>query len=195
MLIFSTLCSVPLHPEMLICRCTEKNIPNENGLMFYANHQLFDIVATCQKPLAVVFKKELYDVSLLHQIALCTNSFAIDRENARQSIAVIRAVIQEVKKGGNYLIFPEGTRSRQGNQLLEFHSGSFRCAEKTHCPIIPIALFDSYKVLDQKGSRQVTVRIHYLEPIYYEECHDINTREIAQIVRSRIEKTIASDNQ
>lgn len=119
----------------------------------------------------------------------------MDRENARQSIAVIRAVIQEVKKGRNYLIFPEGTRSRQGNQLLEFHSGSFRCAEKTHCPIIPIALFDSYKVLDQKGSRQVTVRIHYLEPIYYEEYQDMNTREIAQIVRSRIEKTIASDNQ
>lgn len=177
----------------------KENIPNENGLMFYANHQgLFDIVAivaTCQKPLAAVFKKELYDVPLLHQIALCTNSFAMDRENARQSIAVIRAVIQEVKKGRNYLIFPEGTRSRQGNQLLEFHSGSFRCAEKTHCPIIPIALFDSYKVLDQKGSRRVTVRIHYLEPIYYEEYHDMNTREIAQIVRSRIEKTIASDNQ
>lgn len=176
----------------------KENIPNENGFMFYANHQgLFDIVAivaTCAKPLAAVFKKELYHMPLLHQIALCTNSFAMDRENIRQSAGVIRAVIQEVKKGRNYLIFPEGTRSRQGNRLLDFHSSSFRCAEKTRCPIIPIALFDSYKVLDQKGSRPVTVRIHYLKPIYYEEYCGMSTREISGMVRSRIAEAIDLDN-
>lgn len=173
-----------------------ENIPKESGFMLYANHQgLFDIVAivaTCDIPIATVLKKELYDLPFLHQIALCTNSFAMDRENTRQSITIIQSVIKEVEKGRNYLIFPEGTRSRQGNQLLEFHSGSFRCADKTHCPIIPIALYDSYKVLDQRGCKQVAVQIHYLKPICYEEYQGMNTHEIARLVRKRIEKTLAS---
>ena len=38
------------------------------------------------------------------------------------------------------MIFPEGTRSKNSNQMLEFHSGSFKCAIKTQCPILPIAL-------------------------------------------------------
>ena len=138
-----------------------ENIPKENGFMLYANHQgMFDVLAiaaTCDNPMGAVLKKELYNVPLLHQIALCTNSFAMDREDVRQSLTVIQDVTKEVQKGRNYLIFPEGTRSRKGNEMLEFHGGSFRCATKSQCPIVPIALVDSYKVLDEKGSKPVSM--------------------------------------
>ena len=123
---------------------------------------------------------------LLHQIALCTKSFAMDREDVRQSLTVIQGVTEEVKKGRNYLIFPEGTRSKLGNEMLEFHGGSFRCATKSKCPIVPIALVDSFKVLDQKGSKPVSVQIHYLPPIYYEEYGACKPAELAELVRSRI---------
>ena len=158
-----------------------ENIPAENGFMMYANHQgMFDVLAiaaTCDAPLGAVLKKELYDVPFLHQIAVCTKSFAMDREDVRQSLTVIQNVTEEVKNGRNYLIFPEGTRSKQGNQMLEFHGGSFRCATKSKCPILPIALVDSYKVLDQKGSAPVTVQLHYLKPIAYEEYADMKPAE------------------
>ena len=162
--------------------------------MMYANHQgMFDVLAiaaTCDVPLGAVLKKELYDVPFLHQIAVCTKSFAMDREDVRQSLTVIQAVIQEVKNGRNYLIFPEGTRSKKGNELLEFHNGSFRCAVKSKCPIVPVAFVDCFKVLDQKGSKPVTVQIHYLEPIYYEEYKDLKTTELAALVKARIEGKI-----
>ena len=77
-----------------------------------------------------------------------------------------------------------------GNQLLEFHGGSFKCAVKTKCPIIPVAFVNSFKVLDAKGCKPVSVQIHYLEPIYYEEYKDMNTVELAAMVRSRIEETV-----
>ena len=171
-----------------------ENIPQENGFMLYANHQgLFDVLAiaaTCDNPLGAVLKKELYDIPFLHQIAICTKSFAMDREDVRQSLTVIQNVIKEVRAGRNYLIFPEGTRSKLGIEMLEFHSGSFRCATKSKCPIVPIALVDSFKVLDQKGSKPVAVQIHYLPPIPYEEYKDMNTTELAAFVKAKIQAKI-----
>jgi 1-acyl-sn-glycerol-3-phosphate acyltransferase len=171
-----------------------ENIPKENGFLMYGNHQgLFDVLAiaaTCDNPLGAVLKKELAEIPFLKQIKECTHSFAMDREDIKQSMEVILNVIKEVKKGRNYLIFPEGTRSKKGNQMLDFHGGSFKCATKTKCPVLPVALIDSFKVLDQKGCKPVKVQIHYLQPIMYEEYKDMNTTELANLVRSRIEETI-----
>ena len=171
-----------------------ENIPEEDGFMLYANHQgLFDVVAiasTVTMPIGAVLKKELWDIPFLHQIALCTNSFAMDREDVRQSLTVIQNVTEEVKNGRNYLIFPEGTRSKLGNTMLDFHGGSFRCATKSKCPIVPIALVDSFKVLDQKGSKPVSVQLHYLKPILYEEYAGMKPAEVAELVKSRIREKI-----
>lgn len=171
-----------------------ENIPKEGGFMLYANHQgMFDVLAvaaTCDIPVGAVLKKELYDIPFLHQVAICTRSFPMDREDVRQSLTVIQSVIREVKAGRNYLIFPEGTRSRNGNQMGQFHSGSFRCATRSKCPIVPVALVDSFKVLDQEGSKPVTVQIHYLKPICWEEYGNLKTTELAALVKERIAQAI-----
>ena len=171
-----------------------ENLPQQDGFMFYANHQgLFDVVAlaaTCTRPLGCVLKQELQNVPLLKQIIACTKSFPMDRSDVRQSLTVINAVIEEVKKGRNYLIFPEGTRSKQGNTMGEFHGGSFRCAVKAKCPIVPIAFVDCFKVLDQKGSKHMTVQIHYLPAIAYEEFADKKPAEVAAMVKERIQAKI-----
>lgn len=171
-----------------------ENIPKENGFMLYANHQgMFDVLAiaaTCDNPLGAVLKKELYNIPFLHQVAICTKSFAMNREDVRQSLTVIQNVTKEVQEGRNYLIFPEGTRSKNGNQMGEFHGGSFRCATKSKCAIVPVAFVDSFKVLDQKGSKPVAVQIHYLKPIPYEEYQGMKPAELAELVKSRIEAKI-----
>ena len=169
----------------------EENLPAQDGFMLYGNHQgMFDVVAlagTCKRPLGAVLKQELQNVPLLKQIIACTHSFPMDREDVRQSLTVIKSVTEEVLKGRNYLIFPEGTRSRNGNVMGEFHGGSFRAAQKAKCPIVPLCFIDCYKVLDQKGSKPVSVQMHYLEPIPYEEYKDMKTVEIAALVKGRIQ--------
>ena len=176
-----------------------ENIPQDQSFMMYPNHQgMFDVLAiaaTCDAPLGAVLKKELYNIPFLHQIALCTKSFAMDREDVRQSLTVIQNVIEEVKNGRNYLIFPEGTRSKLGNEMLEFHGGSFRCATKSKCTVLPVALVDSYKVLDQKGSKPISVQLHYLKPIPYEEYKDLKPAELADLVKSRIGEKILECTQ
>ena len=175
-----------------------ENIPQEDGFLMYGNHQgLFDVVAiaaTCDRPLGAVLKKELENIPFLKQVIACTRSFPMDRADIKQSMTVIMGVIEELKKGRNYVIFPEGTRSKNGNNMLEFHGGSFKCALKAKCPIVPIAFVDSFKVLDQKGCKPVSVQIHYLKPIVYEEYKDLKTVELAELVKSRIKAVVDANS-
>lgn len=172
----------------------QDKLPQQNGFILYGNHQgMFDVVAlvaTFPRILGAVFKKELANIPFLKQVIACTKSFAMDREDVRQSLTVIQKVTEEVKLGRNYLIFPEGTRSKKGNVMGDFHGGSFRCAVKAKCPIVPVAFIDSFKVLDQKGCKKVGVQIHFLEPIPFEEYGHLKTVEVAQLVKDRIQQAI-----
>lgn len=172
-----------------------ENIPSKDGFIFYPNHQgLFDVLTflySCPKPFAFVIKKEAKDIILLKQVIAATGSLAMDREDIRQSMKVINQVAEEVKQGRNYIIFAEGTRSKQGNKLLEFKGGSFKAAQKAKCPIVPCALINSFVPFDENSIRPVTVKLIYLPPMYYEEYQSMKTNEIAAEVKRRIEEAIA----
>ena len=88
------------------------------------------------------------------------------------------------------MIFAEGTRSRQGNHPQEFKGGSFKAAMKAQCPIVPVALIDSYKSFDTGSIANLKVQVHFLAPIPYEEYQNMKSTEIAGEVKRRIEKTI-----
>ena len=177
----------------------QENIPEEDGFMFFPNHQgMYDALAmidSCPKPFSLVYKIELKDIPFLKQIAKCMKAFFIDRDDVRQSMKVIMAVSKEVEKGRNYTIFPEGTRSKSGNKLGEFKGGSFKAATKVKCPIVPVALIDSFKPFDSHSLKPVEVQVHYLKPLYYDEYKDMKTTEIAEEVQSRIEKVIKENKK
>lgn len=171
-----------------------ENIPKENGFIFFPNHQgLFDVLVfleSCPVPFSFVIKKEASNIILLKQVIAALKSISIDREDIRQSLQVINQVTEEVKKGRNFLIFAEGTRSKMGNTLLPFKGGTFKSAVKAKCPIVPCALIDSYKPFDEKSIAPVTVKLIYLKPICYEEYASMKTPDIAELVKRRIEDAI-----
>ena len=172
-----------------------ENIPKENGFIFFPNHQgLFDVLVfleSCPVPFSFVIKKEASNIILLKQVSAALQSLAIDREDIRQSMQVINQMTEEVKKGRNFLIFAEGTRSKMGNKLLPFKGGTFKSAVKAKCPIVPCALIDSFKPFDEKSIAPVTVKLVYLPPLYYEDYAGMKTTEIAELVKERIEAAIA----
>lgn len=172
-----------------------ENIPKKNGFIFFPNHQgLFDVLVfleSCPVPFSFVIKKEASNIILLKQVGAALQSLAIDREDIRQSMQVINQMTEEVKKGRNFLIFAEGTRSKMGNKLLPFKGGTFKSAVKAKCPIVPCALIDSFKPFDEKSIAPVTVKLVYLPPLYYEDYAGMKTTEIAELVKERIEAAIA----
>ncbi len=170
------------------------NLPKETGYIIFPNHQgMFDALAfleTHERPFVTVMKKEVKDIILLRRIIMMLQAEIIDREDIRQSMQVIMNMTRRVKDGENFVIFAEGTRSRNGNNLLEFKGGSFKSAMNARCPIVPVALIDSFKAFDTHSIKKVTVQIHYLKPFYYEDYKGMKSTEIAELVADRIQQTI-----
>lgn len=171
-----------------------ENLPSENGFILFPNHQgLFDMLAimeACPKPLSVVVKKEAANLILVKQVIKALDGFYIDRQDIKASLEIISKMTAGVKEKKNFVIFPEGTRSRNGNQLLPFKGGTFKSAFNASCPIIPVALIDSFKPFDENSSRKLKVVVSFLKPMYYEDYQYLKTTRIAELVHDRIQEEI-----
>lgn len=171
-----------------------ENLPKENGFMFFPNHQgLYDVLAVLEaspRPFSVVAKKEVAKIQCLKQVFACMKAYMIDRDDVRQAMQVITNVSNEVKNGRNYLIFAEGTRSKNGNRVGELKGGSFKAATKAKCPIVPVALIDSFRPFDTNTISKVNVQVHFLKPLYYDDYKEMKTTGIASLVHKIIQDTI-----
>ena len=85
-------------------------------------------------------------------------------------------------------IMPEGTRNYE-DDLLPFKEGSFKMAEKTGCPIVPIAMWKNDDVFEAQFPkvRAKTVTVYYGEPIRISELEKEDRKRVGMLVRSRIE--------
>lgn len=176
-----------------------ENIPKDENFIFFPNHQgFFDVLAiieACPVPFSVVYKKELKDIPFLKNVFKCIHSKYIDREDIRQSLTVINEMAKEVKEGRNFLIFSEGTRSRDGNNILEFKGGSFKAAYKAKCKVVPVALIDTYKVFDTGSVKRQAVTVEFLPAIDYEAYKELKTPDLAMLVHDNIKAAIGQEVQ
>lgn len=74
----------------------------------------------------------------------------IDRDNPRQAVKALKEAEDWVSKGYSMIIFPEGTRSLDG-EVHEFKSGAFKIAQKNKVPVVPMAIWNTQKI-NLKGS-------------------------------------------
>ena len=171
-----------------------ENVPKDQAVLYVGNHcSYFDILLTysqCPDLTGYVAKAEMLKYPLLRDWMKRLYCLFLDRSDMRAGMQMILTGIDYIKKGISICIFPEGTRSRMGNQLLPFKGGTFKSAVRAKCPIVPCALIDSYKPFDEKSIAPVTVKLIYLPPICYEEYKQLKTPEIADIVKTKIEEAI-----
>lgn len=178
-----------------------ENLPKEGGYILYPNHQgkydAVGIIIEHEKPCTVVMEAKRSHLPLATQLMTVLNGTRLDRSSPRAQVESFNKIIENVKSGKRYILFPEGGYNLQDfrkgiNCLKEFKSGSFKCAMRSKCPVVPVALVDSWKPFGQNSLRKVTTQVHFLPPICYEEYKDMTSRELAEAVRSRIEQKIQS---
>lgn len=111
--------------------------------MYVFNHRsYFDILVgytTGPMPMAFVSKDDLAHVPLITRWMKAMKCLFLDRNDLKKGLQTILEGIELLKSGHSVFIAPEGTRNH-GDELLEFHQASFKLAEKSHRPIIPVAL-------------------------------------------------------
>lgn len=132
-----------------------ENIPKDQTVLFVSNHQSnFDIpllLSCIDIPKGFIAKKELANWPLISTWMKYINCIFMDRDNLRKSAESIVEGINLLKSGYSMIIFPEGTRSK-GKPVAEFKGGSFKLATKSKCPIVPITINGTYKLLETNNN-------------------------------------------
>lgn len=172
-----------------------ENIPKKNGLLFYSNHQgKYDALAvlrTAPLHVGMLWAKKTAIQPLAIETATLTDSVLIDLEDKRDSVRAIRDLINGIKDGRNYLIYPEGRYDGNGNHMLDFQTGCFAPPLKTDATIVPVAIYNSYRALNINTLGREYPEIHYLEPITVDEYKGLTKQELAALVKCRIEEKLA----
>lgn len=125
--------------------------------IYMVNHQsMFDILALLGY-LPVQFrwlaKKELFEIPIFGYSMARVGYISIDRSDRRSAIKSLQEAARKIAQGVSVVVFPEGTRSEDG-QLKAFKKGGFYLAIDSGQPIIPIVLSGSHEVMP-KGSLRI----------------------------------------
>ena len=139
-----------------------QNIPNTGGAVIAPNHiSFFDpplTGAAMKRPLYFMAKKDLFDIPVFGWTIKQTNAFPVNR--GVQDMSAVRHAFSLLEKGHLLLMFPEGTRSRDG-RLGKARAGAGMVACNAQVPLIPVKIENTNMMLKFKQ-----IKIKYGKPIY-----------------------------
>lgn len=168
-----------------------EKLPGENGYIMFSNHQgkydALGIIDAHDRPCSVLIDDKASHALITTQFVDLLHGIRMDKTDMRKQVEAIRRIANEVKNGKIFLVFPEGGYSDNRNMMQEFLAGAFKCAQLSKSPIIPVAIYDSYKVFSVNSLKKVRTQVSFLDPIPYEEYKGMNTRAISQMVKGRIQ--------
>ncbi|QDY88745.1 lysophospholipid acyltransferase family protein [Mycoplasma anserisalpingitidis] len=151
-----------------------ENLPSTGGVILTPNHKsnidsvvlmkLFELNKEkgeeAHKMPTFIAKKELLKKRLVRNGLSLLDTFSIDRENFRESYKTLQEFGEYVKRISTYgVIFPEGTRVANPNEIGEFKSGAFKIAAMKYLPILPITIVNSEQAFDKKRKGRLTIKI------------------------------------
>jgi 1-acyl-sn-glycerol-3-phosphate acyltransferase len=166
-----------------------KNIPLNKPLILVANHQGAADIPVLLGYLPVRFrfaiKKELFSIPLFGWYLRQAGYFPIDRQVILSAYKTLDQIIGILKSGESVMIFPEGTRSRDGS-LGKFKRGSLMAALKSGAPVVPIAIDGSYNIMP-RGTYLVNpsrIKLSVGKPIYIkdEKEYDHKVEEVREAI-------------
>ena len=172
-----------------------EKLPQNQKFLFVCNHKsMFD-------PLVVMGAMKKYNISFISKpsnlkipvagpIAKRAGFLPIDRENNREALKTILKAADYLKKGiCNMGIYPEGTRSKT-SEMLPFHAGSFKIAQRAGAPIAVACVRGSENVRRPHLLRSVDIYLDILEVIPAEQVKAMSTNELADYSRSLMEQQL-----
>jgi len=139
-----------------------------------ANHEsLFDIlgaVASIPGTARFIAKKELFRIPIFAQGMKFVGMIKIDRGNSAQARQTINDAIKVIKNGVSVIMFPEGTRSKDGS-IKPFKKGGFILATTGKIPIVPMVISGSHRIMRKRSLhlQKGKFKIEFLDPIQIED--------------------------
>ena len=178
-----------------------ENIPTDpkKPVLFVGNHNsFFDVIlmyTLFHERTGFIAKKAFKKVPSLNLWMMRLYCLFLDRKDTKQGLKTILTAIDYIKQGISIFVFPEGTRSKDGN-MIPFKAGAFKISTKTGCPIIPVVLsgtadvFENHLPLIKK--QQVVVTIG--EPINPNSLDKEDKKHIANYTQDIMQNMLVENN-
>ncbi len=186
---FYYLCFIPVEVT------GKENLQEGQSYVFVCNHQSIYDVFVIYGWLPVVFKwilkQELRKIPFVGVACEKAGHIFIDRSNVRKAFQSVETAKQTLQNGVCVVIFPEGTRTFDG-QVAPFRHGAFKMAFDLDLPIVPLSLNGCYELMNrrQKYLTWHRVKLHIDKPIYLTEEDKENRAETIEKIRNIVIKNI-----
>ena len=147
-----------------------ENIPTDGPVIYMGNHQgNFDVMALTMaipRRFSWLAKEELFRIPLFGGAMRRAGYIPLDRSDGRRALKSMDAAAARIRGGASVIIFPEGTRTYDGN-LLPFKRGGFLLAAKAGVPIVPFTINGSMAINPRNRIElnPGTLRISFAKPI------------------------------
>lgn len=172
------------------------SIPTDEPVIFVANHQSqFDIplstVALKKALPAFMAKKSLQELPLIGRCFRLFGNISVDRSNRRAAMESLDTAAATIRNGRSVILFPEGTRQGQLEELGDFKTGAIMLALKAGVPIVPVIIEGTGDILPKGrislGSRK-KVYITAMEPISTADYTMKQRNEFSDMLREHMNK-------
>jgi len=173
------------------------NIDPGRSYIYMSNHQSnFDIpvlLAYLDAQFRWLAKAELFKIPVFGYSMKRAGCISIDRSNRKSAFESLKEAAKKIRNGVSVLIFPEGTRSRDGN-IRPFKKGGFVLAVASGVPVVPVVIHGTWSIMSKKGIRikPGNVVIEILKPIetsdYTRKTKDDLMEKVGQAICQSFEK-------
>ena len=169
--------------------------PKQTYVMVLNHNSMVDILCIYNLPLIFkwVSKKEVYRIPIVGQLLFAHGDIVINRASAKEAMQLVHTRgLAWLQKGACVSIFPEGTRSKDG-EIHNFKAGAFILAKDAGVPILPIVL-DGTNTMVRDGwlvnwRNKITIRI--LPPVSAEDVVNRDIKDVMTEVRENMVETLA----
>jgi 1-acyl-sn-glycerol-3-phosphate acyltransferase len=164
----------------------QKHVPRHGGVLLVSNHQSYLdpvlVAVRLERPLNYIAKSELFENRHIARLLRWLNSFPV-RQGAGD-VGAIRETIARLEAGRALIIFPEGSRTNNG-ELLPIERGVSLILRRVRVPVIPVVIDGSYQAwpMNQSIFQPRKIQLTYGPAM---ELSGLNDKEIVQM----IEKTL-----
>ena len=175
----------------------EEHVPKDQPVLYVPNHlSYFDIVITysrCPGLTGYIAKDKMQRYPLLSTWMKMLYCLFLDRKDMREGLKMVLTGIDHIKHGISICIFPEGTRNPHPEEgMMPFKEGSLKMAEKTGCPVIPVAISNTHNIFESHMPfiRKCHVIVEYGEPVLIKELDKEQRKFSGAYTRSKIEEML-----
>ena len=174
-----------------------ENLDVRTRYVYVANHNsLFDIpvvLACVPDNIRIMYKRELNKIPVFGWCLALSPFIALDRADGRDAMVKLDATIASMREGTSVLVFPEGTRSKNG-MLGEFKRGAFVLAARSGKPLVPLAILGSAAILPARKTElnKGTVILMINAPVMLAGSSRADEMKALNVVRTIIHEHVVS---